>query len=77
MTVQIAPAPSGAVPTGTVQLFYGGAVLGTAVIQIVNGVAIAQFSVQFFANGTYTFSAQYLGSASSQPSSSNAVTVVV
>jgi hypothetical protein len=32
----------------------------------VNGVAIAQFTVKFFANGNYTLSAEYMGTPSFQ-----------
>ena len=56
---------------------YNGSVLGTATIQIVNGVAQAQFLVQFPGSGNYSFSAQYVGSASFQGSSSSAVTVTI
>jgi hypothetical protein len=77
LTVEITPNSGASLPTGTVDLLYNGSVLGSATIQIVNGVAIAQFTVEFFANGNYTFSAQYLGSASFQGSLSNSVTVAV
>ena len=77
LTVQITPAAGATLPTGTVELFYGGSVLGTATIKIVNGVAMAQFTVQYNANGNYTFSAQYMGTSSFQRSTSNAVTVAV
>ena len=78
LTVQVFPPPGSTVlPTGTIDLYYAGSVLGTATIQIVNGIATAQFIIQFNANGIYTFSAQYMGSSSFQGSTSNAVTVIV
>ncbi len=70
-------AGSGVVPGGSVALIYGGRVLGTAPVQIVNGVATATFSVEYWANGSYTFSAEYLGSGPYQASTSNGVTVNV
>jgi hypothetical protein len=77
LTVVIAPSSGTVPPTGTVDLFYGGSVLATATVQIVNGVATAQFNIEYFANGAYSFSAQYLGSSSFQGSTSNTVTVMV
>jgi hypothetical protein len=70
--------PSGAVaPDGTVSLIVNGRVLGSATVQVVNGVAEATFTVAFFGPGRFTFSAQYLGSSGFQGSTSNAVTVNV
>jgi hypothetical protein len=77
LTVQITPPSGAALPTGTVELFYNGSVLASTTIQIVNGVALAQFTVQFTANGTYAFTAEYLGSSSFEASTSNTVAVVV
>jgi hypothetical protein len=77
LTVQVASAPGTALPTGTVELWYNGSVLGTATISVVNGMAVARFNIEFFANGYYTFTAQYLGSSSFQGSTSNSVTVAV
>jgi hypothetical protein len=54
-----------------------GTVLGTAQVRVVNGVATATFTVEYFANGSYTFSAEYLGSGQFQGSTSNPVTVTV
>ena len=77
LTVTIRSA-SGSVPAGgTVELFYNGQVLGTATVQVVNGVATATFNLTFYANGNYTFAAQYMGTSQYQGSTSNAATVVV
>ena len=51
--------------------------LGSATVQVVNGVAEATFTVAFFGRGSFTFSAQYLGSSQFQGGTSNAVTVNV
>jgi hypothetical protein len=77
LTVTITPGSGAVAPGGTVALLYDGNVLGTATVQVVNGVALATFDVEFFANGSYTFSAQYLGSGPFQGSASDAVTVTV
>ena len=76
-TVVISPASGSAAPGGTVDLLVDGNVLGSATVQVVNGVAEATFTVEFFARGSFTFSAQYLGSSQFQGSTSNAVTVNV
>jgi hypothetical protein len=60
-----------------VDLLVDGSVLGSATVQLVNGVAEATFTVEFFGPGTFTFSAQYLGSSQFQGSTSNTVTVNV
>jgi hypothetical protein len=44
---------------------------------VVNGVAEATFTVEFFARGSFSFTAQYLGSSQFEGSTSNAVTVNV
>jgi hypothetical protein len=77
LTVTIQPGSGTAIPGGTVELIYNGRVLGTAQVRVVNGVATATFTVEFFGSGSFTFSAAYLGSGAFQPSSSNAVTVNV
>jgi hypothetical protein len=76
-TVVISPASGAVAPGGTVDLFVNGSVLGSATVQVVNGVAEATFTVEFFARGSFTFSAEYLGSSGFQSSTSNAVTVNV
>jgi hypothetical protein len=76
-TAVINPASGAVAPDGTVNLIVNGTVLGSATVQIVNGVAEATFTVAFFGPGSFTFSAQYLGSAGFQGSSSNTVTVNV
>jgi Bacterial Ig-like domain (group 3) len=77
LTVIITPASGTVAPTGTVELIYNGTVLGTAQVQVVNGVAEAIFTIDYYANGSYTFTAQYLGSGQFQGSTSNPVTVNV
>ena len=47
-TVVINPASGAAVPGGTVDLLVNGRVLGGATVQVVNGVAEATFTVEFF-----------------------------
>jgi hypothetical protein len=76
-TVVISPASGDVEPGGTVDLLVNGRVLGGATVQVVNGVAEATFTVEFLARGSFTFSAQYLGSSQFLGSSSNAVTVNV
>jgi hypothetical protein len=76
-TVNISPTSGTVAPGGTVNLLVNGRVLGAATVRVVNGVAQATFTVQFFARGRFTFSAQYLGSSQFQASTSNVVTVTV
>jgi hypothetical protein len=76
-TVIISPASGTVAPGGTVDLLVNGRLLGAASVRIVNGVAEATFTVQFFARGSFTFNAQYLGSPQFQGSTSNGVTVNV
>jgi hypothetical protein len=76
-TVVISPASGTVAPGGTVNLLVDGSILGSAAVQVVNGVAEATFTVAFFGPGSFTFNAQYLGSSQFQGSSSNAVTVNV
>jgi hypothetical protein len=77
LTVVITPASGSAVPGGTVDLVYNGSILGSATVQVVNGVAEATFNVIFYANGSYSFSAQYEGNSQFQGSTSSSVTVNV
>ncbi len=77
LTVRINPASGSVAPDGTVELLYRGSVLGKAQVRVVNGVAIATFTVQFFSPGSYDFTAQYLGSSAFQGSTSGVVTVTV
>jgi hypothetical protein len=74
-TVVINAASGAVTPGGTVDLLVNGRVLGSATVQVVNGVAEATFTVAFFGSGQFTFSAQYLGSSLFQGSTSNAITV--
>ncbi len=76
-TAIINPASGAVAPGGTVNLVVNGRVLGSATVRVVNGVAEATFTVEFFGPGRFTFSAQYLGSSAFQGSTSNAVTVNV
>jgi hypothetical protein len=76
-TAVISPASDSAVPGGTVEVIVNGSVLGTATVQVVNGVAEATFTVAFFGTGQFNFSVQYLGSSVFQGSTSNTVTVDV
>jgi hypothetical protein len=76
-TVVISPASGAVEPGGTVNLLVNGSVLGSATVQVVNGVAEATFTVEFFGRGSFNFSAQYLGSSQFQGSVSNGVTVNV
>ena len=78
VTIQVFPPPGSTTqPTGTVQLIYNGTVLGTATLQIINGVATAKFNIQYSANGNYTFSAVYMGSSTYQGSTSSPLAVSV
>src|SRR5262249_53293297 len=76
-TVVISPASGAVAPDGAVNLLVNGRVLGGAAVRVVNGVAEATFTVEFFGRGSFTFSAQYLGSSLFQGSTSNALTVNV
>jgi hypothetical protein len=76
-TAIISPASGTVEPGGTVNLLVNGSVLGSATVQVVNGVAEATFTVAFFGPGSFTFSAQYVGSSQFQGSASNTVTVNV
>jgi hypothetical protein len=77
LTVTVKPGSGSTQPGGKVALIYNGQVLGTATLQLVNGVETATFNVIFYANGDYTFSAQYLGNSQFQSSTSNSVSVIV
>jgi hypothetical protein len=76
-TVVINPASGAVAPSGRVNLLANGRVLGSAAVRVVNGVAEATFTVAFFGRGSFSFSAEYLGSSQFQGSSSNTVTVNV
>jgi hypothetical protein len=76
-TAVITPA-SGAIPAGgTVDVIVNGTILGTVPVQVINGVAEANFAVQFSARGSFTFTTRFEGSSQFQGSTSNAVTVNV
>jgi hypothetical protein len=76
-TAVINPVSGAVAPGGTVNLIVNGRALGSATVHVVNGVAEATFTVAFFGRGSFTFSAQYLGSSQFQGSNSNGVTVNV
>jgi hypothetical protein len=76
-TVAISPSSGAVAPGGTVELLVNGRLLGSSSVRVINGVAEATFTVAFFARGSFTFSAQYLGSSLFQGSTSNGVTVNV
>jgi hypothetical protein len=76
-TAIISPASGAVPPGGTVDIIVNGQILGTATVQVVNGVAEATFTVEFFAPGSFTFTTQYLGSSQFQGSTSNAVGIDV
>jgi hypothetical protein len=77
LTVTVAAGSASAVPGGWVELIYDGSVLGAAQVRVVNGVATATFNVAFFGTGSFTFSAQYLGSSQFNGSSSGTATVTI
>jgi hypothetical protein len=70
-------APNKATPSGWVALIYNGSVIGEGRVHTVNGVSTITFNVAMYGSGNFTFSAQYLGNSSFQPSMSNSVTVTV
>jgi hypothetical protein len=74
LTVTVAPGSGLVAPDGTVALVEGGRVLAKAKVHLVNGVAEASFSVVFFAPGSFTFDAVYLGNGQFQGSTSNSLT---
>lgn len=77
LTITIAPGSGSVAPDGTVELLYNGSVLGTAKVRVIHGVATASFTVAFYGSGSYSFSAQYVGTTQFQGSLSNSVTVNV
>jgi hypothetical protein len=67
-----------ALPTGTVEVLSGNTIIGTAQIQVVNGVAEVVFTVTFPRTaGSYNISVVYVGASGFQGSTSNTVTVTV
>jgi hypothetical protein len=77
LTITVTPATGKTTPTGWVALIYNGNIIGEARVQNVNGVATVTFNVAMYGAGNFTFSAQYFGTSSFQPSVSNPVTVTV
>ena len=77
-TVTLTATVSPSVPSGsTVALLVNGTVLGYGRVQKVGGIEEVSFNVEFFQPGTYTFTADYLGSGQYAASVSNSVTVTV
>jgi hypothetical protein len=76
-TVTLAPGSGQVAPSGTVTLEVGNTILGTANVRVVNGVATATFTVEFFGTGDFDFTAVYSGSSQFVGSVSNTVTVQV
>jgi hypothetical protein len=76
-TVTLTPAGGQVPPNGTVTLEVNNTILGVANVQVVNGVATATFTVQFFGTGDFNFSAVYSGSGQFVGSTSNPVDVQV
>ncbi len=75
LIVTITPPTGGVVPSGNVNILYQGGVIGTATIQIVNGVAQAQYTVAFTMHGHYVFTAQYVGTGQTPLATTNSATV--
>jgi hypothetical protein len=76
-TVIVNPVSGSVLPDGTVDLLVNGRLLAASAVHVVNGVEEATFTVAFFARGSFTFDAVYLGSSQFQASTSNALTVNV
>jgi hypothetical protein len=76
-TAIINPASGSVPPGGLVDVIVNGTLLGKATVQVVNGVAEARFTVEFFGPGTFTFTTRFEGTSQFQGSTSNAVTVNV
>ena len=76
-TAVISPASGAVVPGGTVDLLVNGSVLGSATVQVVNGVAEATFTVAFFEARQFHFQRPVPRLPQFQGSTSNAVTVNV
>jgi hypothetical protein len=69
-------ASSASIPAGCiVDLIYGGQVLGTEMISVINGVATASFQVAVDGRGSIKISADYVGAGSVLPSDSNSLRV--
>jgi hypothetical protein len=77
LTIVVTPGSGSVAPDGSIDLIYNGQVLGSGTLHVVNGVDVVTFNVQFFAHGSYTFTAHYRGSTSFAGSTSSSVTVNV
>ncbi len=72
----IVSSSAGAIPAGgTVQLLYNGSVIANGKVQVINGIAYAQFTIAFYSYGQFHFTTHYAGSDVSAPSTSNGLTV--
>ena len=76
-TAIINPASGSVPPGGLVDVIVNGTLLGKATVQVVNGVAEARFTVEFFGPGTFTFTTRFEGTSQFQGSTSTALTVTV
>jgi hypothetical protein len=77
-TVIFTATVSPSVPVGSlVGLFDGSTLLGYGKVRSVGGVDKVTFYVSFYAAGTYTFTAEYMGSGNYAASISNEITVTV
>jgi hypothetical protein len=76
-TVTITPGSGQVAPTGTVYLEVGNTILAASNVAVVNGVATATFTVEFFGTGDFNFTAVYSGTNQFLGSVSNTVTVQV
>ncbi len=76
LTVTVRPASGTVAPGGTVTLIVDGQVLGTATLRLVHGVETASFNIVYYANGYYSFTAQYAGNSQFQGSSASGTVVV-
>jgi hypothetical protein len=73
----ITVAPGASIPTGTAKVMVNGRVIGTVSIQVVNGVAEAVFTIDFYYRGNYNVTVVYPGDSGHQGSTSNTLTVSV
>jgi hypothetical protein len=72
-----AQSPGAGTPTGTVTFQDGGTVLGTAALQVVNGIDEATFTTSALAAGSHSLTAAYSGDTNFVTSSSTALDQVV
>ena len=71
LTARVYPVmPAASAPTGEVQFFDGRALLGTATLTQINGVATASLTVVDLEPGPHPLMARYRGDSNSRPSDS-------